>query len=797
MDLEALLATWSTQLLLASIGVAAVALGFYAARRLARGDAVAAHRGAQLAVIAALCLIPAQFLVPPRSEGALAHASREATQIATAWLAAATPAAAREGGAVAPGPVAPSMDAGAQGSVEVAPIPAAGRPEGTRSAAGELPATVDAGEASGPNAMLTPSGVAAAAGAIHLAVLALLLLRLARDARVTRRLLEAATPLPDDLADARFLAATGEARPRDVRLLASDAIATPCCAARSGWRAILLPRGVAADLALLHEWIHLGRRDPHFQRLERIFVALFWFHPLAHSLARRLGELRELSCDQRVVELTGRRRSYARALVDHAAQEPPDPDSRDALLAWNRHPSLLERRIEMITRTDRRPRVARRIALTSSAAAALAAVLFWHVSLAAAWPSEASAGESLLAYCPPKKESCEPKTPPADPRGKKETDLKTPRGKGKPASGKTGADLTQNDREERARRLEELLGSRRGNAGDAAANAGAGLRLAGATLSPAVAAAPLDAEIQQALIRTLLRDDHPAARATAAAALAPHLDLDAVKDAFSRALADSRDPQLRLVVLDALLERETISDPARELFARLFAKDAAELTRVSLAEALSPFADDPDARDVLIEALLDGANPAVQVTAANSLRGQAADSKVAEAMIKVLRHSSNEVARVAVIDSLAEQAGNVEEIAKVFREILMRDDNPVARLAVADGLAAGAADPKVRALMIDVLPRGIAVTLQMKILDSLAPHVAEPDVKRAFVANLERIENAVLRTRMVEALAGLATPGRERAGRPAFETDPRLPGSPHRDAGATLIPVGGPATDRG
>jgi beta-lactamase regulating signal transducer with metallopeptidase domain len=119
-------------------------------------------------------------------------------------------------------------------------------------------------------------------------------------------------------------------------------------------RAILLPRDAQPLLepaclrqVLLHELIHLERRDAWAMCLTELARALFWFHPAAWWLYRRAEELRELSCDAQVVARTGRPRTYARGLVAFA-ERIQSSSLTAALPSWSGSKSQFSRRIEML-----------------------------------------------------------------------------------------------------------------------------------------------------------------------------------------------------------------------------------------------------------------------------------------------------------------------------------------------------------------------------------------------------------------------------------------------------------------
>ena len=77
-----------------------------------------------------------------------------------------------------------------------------------------------------------------------------------------------------------------------------------------GWRrpTIALPAALYAQCTpgalqdiIVHELVHLKRRDPLLNMLSQGVVALYWFHPLVHWAAHSLVEMRECACDDWVV----------------------------------------------------------------------------------------------------------------------------------------------------------------------------------------------------------------------------------------------------------------------------------------------------------------------------------------------------------------------------------------------------------------------------------------------------------------------------------------------------------------
>jgi hypothetical protein len=72
------------------------------------------------------------------------------------------------------------------------------------------------------------------------------------------------------------------------------------------------------DAVLAHERSHVRRRDALVAVAAGLNRCLFWFHPLAWWLERRLALLAEQACDDACISALGDREVYARILVDMA-----------------------------------------------------------------------------------------------------------------------------------------------------------------------------------------------------------------------------------------------------------------------------------------------------------------------------------------------------------------------------------------------------------------------------------------------------------------------------------------------
>ena len=146
--------------------------------------------------------------------------------------------------------------------------------------------------------------------------------RLVRGLAVLRRIGHDATPLSRPDASEALAGARRAARvTRPVTLLVSADVRVP---ATWGVRrpVIALPAAAARwsaerlRLVLLHELLHVRRRDVLVELVLEAVNMVFWFHPAVWFAARRLRLERERTCDEAVIGTGARAADYCAHLVE-------------------------------------------------------------------------------------------------------------------------------------------------------------------------------------------------------------------------------------------------------------------------------------------------------------------------------------------------------------------------------------------------------------------------------------------------------------------------------------------------
>jgi len=180
----------------------------------------------------------------------------------------------------------------------------------------------------------------------------------------------------------------GTARARRLlRHAASDdgVMVSPCCSApvTVGWLhpSVILPPGWREwpegklNAVLAHEREHARRRDPLVQWLALLNRALFWFHPLAWWLERRVCALAEEACDGAAIAHGHDPRDYSEYLLEFARSV---EHSGSRIQEWGMAMpgGFLGQRIHQILAAAPAPRTSRARLACAAAACTLAAVVF-------------------------------------------------------------------------------------------------------------------------------------------------------------------------------------------------------------------------------------------------------------------------------------------------------------------------------------------------------------------------------------------------------------------------------------
>jgi len=182
--------------------------------------------------------------------------------------------------------------------------------------------------------------------------------------------------------------------------------ASPSCAApvTVGWLrpAVILPEcwlewpPSQLDAVLAHEGEHVRRRDPLVEWLALLNRAIFWFHPLAWWLERRLSALAEEACDAAVLERGHDPYEYSAYLLE-LARSVGRSGMRVDVVGMAMPGSSLPQRIRRILARGPAPRLTRVRALCL----AIACVMVSAVFAAATVDRQASVPQPPLPPAPP------------------------------------------------------------------------------------------------------------------------------------------------------------------------------------------------------------------------------------------------------------------------------------------------------------------------------------------------------------------------------------------------------------
>ena len=149
-----------------------------------------------------------------------------------------------------------------------------------------------------------------------------------------------------------------ESNPGAVSFALSESIQSPALAGLFR-PVILLPADIASWTSreerasiMRHEFAHIERRDHFMNLVEPALKAFFFFHPMVSYACRQLCLEREFACDDRVLGLGTKPKTYAEAILK-AAERSCLTEMVYQMASFNSK-KMLERRIKMILNANRR-----------------------------------------------------------------------------------------------------------------------------------------------------------------------------------------------------------------------------------------------------------------------------------------------------------------------------------------------------------------------------------------------------------------------------------------------------------
>jgi hypothetical protein len=154
------------------------------------------------------------------------------------------------------------------------------------------------------------------------------------------------------------------------------------------------------DAVLVHEHEHARRRDPLAQWLALLNRAVFWFHPLAWWLERRLSALAEEACDAAVLERGHDPIEYSEWLLE-LARNVLQTGARVQVLGMAMPGRALPRRIKRILEERPAPRISRVRMACVVAGCALLSTLFAAGKVDRRMPAPLAAAPLVMLQTPP------------------------------------------------------------------------------------------------------------------------------------------------------------------------------------------------------------------------------------------------------------------------------------------------------------------------------------------------------------------------------------------------------------
>lgn len=452
---------------------------------------------------------------------------------------------------------------------------------------------------------------------------------------------------------------------------------------------------------LIHELGHVRRRDLVGHTLGRVVCALWWFHPLAWTAARRLRDESERACDDLALAFGAKPSEYAEHLLDivTAVRNHATPSVALAMA----HRKEFEGRMLAILDPElerRTPRRWQRASLVGTFAV-LAVVIGAVAPVPRAAAQDDRGADRRAAHDRP----LAPETPLSNVAPLPAT---TPKAAVLPSlvDGRVALEESQDSLSTETRRLDrrrtDLINRRTNQAISTVLNGRV----------PAGAAAVTGDDRPDLLAKILRTDSSASVRRIAAWGLFPHADKAVAVEALAAALRGDRDADVRTMAAWALQGADGDA-PLRELRAAL-RNDRDDEVREMAVWALVQHGDESSAD--AIAAILDrDASPTLKGTAAWALGTLGTAKKAPRGLVAMLQEPSRD-ARLKAAWALSE-IRDPATLPALRKALDTENDMNVKRALMRGAIAAGAStesltalldakDPEIRELAIRAIAGG-------------------------------------------------------------------------------------------
>jgi beta-lactamase regulating signal transducer with metallopeptidase domain len=431
------------------------------------------------------------------------------------------------------------------------------------------------------------------------------------------------------------------------------------------------------DAVLIHELGHVLRRDLVGHTVGRIACAVYWFHPLVWTAARRLRDASERACDDLAIRLGARPSEYAQHLLDIVtnARQVPTPTAAIAMARRKEFEGRMLAILDPALRRDAAPRW-RTAALSVTLAAFVVLVSAASPSArAASLSSDLGTGEASPLPVPSVESNVpEPNVPARDAAERQESVLPEAAEVSRAPDRTIDRFLQERAREYVARRNGEVVNI-------------------------------IDSDKMDVLIRILREDSAATVRRVAAWGLERYAGEAAAQTALARALDTDRDDEVREMAAWALGHAGT--PLAIEALRRAFTNDGNSQVREYAVWGLGN-AGDAGSASLIADRLGQESSADVRGTAAWAL-GQMGRSTAPRALIAMLEEPS-ESNRLFAAWALS-QIGDSTALPAIRRALEQPQDESTMRALLRAVITSGASTESLGAMISSSSPavRAMAV----------------------------------------------------------------------------------------